>query len=48
MLIHYVKIDTNDDPIHQNSIQEPSTPYKYDCALDAHLIMLGSWKSIYK
>ena len=44
MVIHDVTFDTKDDPILQNSSQEPSTFSKYDCVLDALNIMLGSWK----
>ena len=47
MLIHDVKFDIRDNPILQNSSQEPSMSSKYDCVLDALLIMLGSWKSAY-
>ena len=43
MLTYDVKFDTKDDSILQNSSQEPSTYSKYDCDLDALLIMLGSW-----
>ena len=47
MLIHYVRFDIRDDPILQNSSQGPSTSSKYDCVLDALIIMLGSWKFEY-
>ena len=35
------------DQIILNSSQEPSMSSKYDCAIDALLIMQGSWKSAY-
>ena len=35
-----VKFDTKDDPVLKNSSQEPSMSSKYDCVLDAQ-IMLG-------
>ena len=44
MAICDVKFDTKYDKILQNSSEEPSTSYKYDCVLDALIIMLGSWK----
>ena len=47
-MIHDVKFDIRDDPILQNSCQEPSMSSKYDCVLGALLIMLWSWKSTYK
>ena len=43
MVINDVKFDTKYDQILQNSSQEPSTSSKYDCVLDALIIMLGSW-----
>ena len=48
MVIRDVKFDTNADQILQNSSQEPSMSSKYDCVLDALLIMQGSWKTAYK
>ena len=47
VVIYDVKFDTKDGQILQNSCQEPSISYKYDCVLDALLIMLGSWKLAY-
>ena len=41
MLTHDVKFDIKDDPILQNSIQEPSKSSKYDCVLNSLLIMPG-------
>ena len=43
MLIRNLKFDVRDDPILQNSSQEPSMSSNYDCILDALLIMLGRW-----
>ena len=43
MSIHAVIFDTKDDPIHQNSSQEPSTSSNYDCVLDVLIFFLGSW-----
>ena len=42
-IIQHCKVDQ----IILNSSQEPSTSFKYDHILDALLIMLGSWKSVY-
>ena len=42
-----VKFDTKYDQIIQNSSQEPLMSSKYDCVLDAFIIMLGSWKFKY-
>ena len=42
-----LKFDTKDDPILQNSSQEPSTSSKYGYALDTLIIMLESWKFEY-
>ena len=42
MFIFYVKVDTKGDPVLQNSSQEPSVSSKYDCVLDAFLIMRGT------
>ena len=39
-----VNFDTKDDPTLQNYIQEPPMSSKYDCVLDALLIMLGCSK----
>ena len=47
MVICGVKCDTKDDPVLQNSSQEPPMSSKYDCVLDALIIMLGSWKLAY-
>ena len=41
-VIHDVKFDTKDDSILQISSQELSMSSKYDCVLDALIIMLGS------
>ena len=41
MVICDVKFDTKYDQILQNSSQEPSMSSKYDCVLDALIIMLG-------
>ena len=46
MVICDVQFDTKDYPILQKSSQEPSTTSKYDCVIDA-LIMLGSRKFEY-
>ena len=42
MLIYDVNIDIKDDPILQNSKQEPPMSFKYDCVLYALIIMLRS------
>ena len=42
MLIRYVKFDCKNDTILQNFSQEPSISLKYDCVLDALIIMLGA------
>ena len=47
MSIHDVKFDIIDDPILQNSSQEPSMSSKYNSIPDALLIMLVSEKSAY-
>ena len=47
MLFHDVIFNIRDDPILQNSSEKPSRSSKYDFALDALLIMLGSWKLAY-
>ena len=47
MLIHDVKFDIRDDPILKNFSKEPSIFSKYECVLDAHIIMLGSIKFKY-
>ena len=47
MLIHDVKFDIRDDSILQNSSREPTTSFKFDCILNALLIILGSWQFIY-
>ena len=39
-----VKFDIRDDPLPKNSSQWPSTSSKYDCVLDALIIMLGTYK----
>ena len=44
IIICNVKFDTKDDQILQNASQGPSTSSKYDCILDALLIMIGGWK----
>ena len=44
MVICDVEFDTKYDPVIQNLSQEPSMSSKYDCVLDALLIILGSWK----
>ena len=41
MIIGDDKIDIKYDQILQNLNQEPSTSFKYDCVLDALVIMLG-------
>ena len=43
----WCKFDTKYDPILKNSSQEPSPFSKYECVLDAHMIMLGSWNFEY-
>ena len=47
MFICDVKFDTKNDQIFQNSSQEPSTSSKYDCVIDALIIMLGNCKFKY-
>ena len=47
MVIFYVKFDTKYDQTLQNSSQEPSMSSKYDCVIDARLIMQGSFKLAY-
>ena len=42
MDIHNVKFDIKYEQILQNSSQELSTSFKYDCILDEILFMLGS------
>ena len=44
MVVCDVKFDTKYDQILQSSSQEPSTSSKYDCFLDALIIMLQSWE----
>ena len=47
MLICDIKFNIRDDPILQNSSQEPKMSSKYDCVLDAHIMMLERWKFEY-
>ena len=47
MVICDVKYDTKDSPFLQNSTQEPTMSSKYDCVLDALIILLGSWNFEY-
>ena len=47
MLNHYVAFDTKDDSFLQISSQKQSMSSKYDCILDALIIMLGSGKFEY-
>ena len=47
MLIHDVTFDIRDNPTFQNSSQEPPRSSKYDCVLDALIIMIGNWKDVH-
>ena len=47
MVICDVEFDTKYDPVIQNLSQEPSMSSKYDCVLDAHIMMLERWKFEY-
>ena len=47
MVICDVKFDTKYDQILRNPSHEPPWSSKYDCVLDAPLIILGSWKLAY-
>ena len=47
MVICDVQFDTKYDPVIQNLSQEPSMSSKYDCVLDAHIMMLERWKFEY-
>ena len=47
MVICDVKFDTKDEPILQNSSQEPSMSSKYDCVVDRFKFMLRELKFVY-
>ena len=47
MVICDVKFDTKYDQVLIKSSQEPPTSSKYDCVLDAFIIMLGGLKFEY-